>query len=77
LGWTTEGLELESRYGKKFSDLYIVQTVSGVHPTSYPLMYWVPGVKRQESEADGSPPTGVEVKKKWIYTSTPKYAFMT
>jgi hypothetical protein len=27
-------------------------------------------------EADHSPPTSAEVKKMWIYTSTPPYAFM-
>jgi hypothetical protein len=35
-----------------------------------------PGVKRQGSEADHSPPTSAEVKKKWIYTSTPLHVFM-
>jgi hypothetical protein len=35
-----------------------------------------PGVKRQEREADHSSPTSAEVKKIWIYTSTPPYAFM-
>jgi hypothetical protein len=35
-----------------------------------------PGVKRPGREADHSPPTSAEVKKMWIYTSTPPYAFM-
>jgi hypothetical protein len=35
-GWTTKGLEFESWWGQKFSLLHVVQTVSGVHPTSYP-----------------------------------------
>jgi hypothetical protein len=30
-----------------------------------------PGVKRQERDADNEPPTTAEVKKTWIYTSTP------
>jgi hypothetical protein len=30
-----------------------------------------PGVKQQGREADHSPPTSVEVKQTWIYTSTP------
>jgi hypothetical protein len=34
------------------------------------------GVKRLGCEADHSPPTSAEVKKIWIYTSTPPYAFM-
>jgi hypothetical protein len=35
-----------------------------------------PGVKRQGREADHSPPASAEIKKMWIYTSTPPYAFM-
>jgi hypothetical protein len=34
------------------------------------------GVKRQELEADHSLPASAEVKKSYIYTSTPPYAFM-
>jgi hypothetical protein len=37
---------------------------------------WVLGVKRPGREADHSPPTSAEVKKMWIYTSTPPYVFM-
>jgi hypothetical protein len=33
-------------------------------------------VKRPKREADHSPPTSAEVKKTWIYTSTPPYVFM-
>jgi hypothetical protein len=33
-------------------------------------------LKRQGREADHSPPTSAEVKKTWIYTYTPPYAFM-
>jgi hypothetical protein len=35
-----------------------------------------PGIKRQGCEADHSPPASAEVKKTWIYTSTPPHAFM-
>jgi hypothetical protein len=35
-----------------------------------------PGVKRQRREALLSPPTSAEVKKTWVYTSTPQYPFM-
>jgi hypothetical protein len=43
---------------------------------------WVSGVlsqgaKRSGREGDNSPPTSAEVKKTWIYTSTPPYVFMT
>jgi hypothetical protein len=35
-----------------------------------------PGIKRQGREADHSSPAIAEVKKTWIYTVTPQYAFM-
>jgi hypothetical protein len=41
--------------------------------------YWglfTRGLKRPECEADHSPPSRAEVKRMWIYTSTPPYAFM-
>jgi hypothetical protein len=46
-----------------------------------PPIQWVPGVispgvKRRGHEANHSPPPRAEVKKIWIYTSTPPYAFM-
>jgi hypothetical protein len=44
--------------------------------STQPPIQWVPGVKRQGREADHSPPTSAEVKKMWIYASTPPYAFM-
>jgi hypothetical protein len=48
--------------------------------TQLPIQ-WVPGfffsgLKRQGREADHSPPASAEVKKIWIYTSTPLYAFV-
>jgi hypothetical protein len=48
-----------------------------VHPTSYPMCTEVlsPGVKRPVPEADHSSPASAGVKKMWIYTSTPPYAF--
>jgi hypothetical protein len=74
---TAYGLEdqrfgVGSRLGQEFSLLH-VQPHSGVHPTSYPMGAGVlsPGVKRQEREADHSPPASAEAKKIWIYTSTP------
>jgi hypothetical protein len=68
------GLDFESQWGQEFSVLHVVQTGSGVHPTSYPM--GTQGVKRPRREADHSPPTSPEVKKMSIYTSTPPYAFM-
>jgi hypothetical protein len=48
----------------------LLQIGSGTHPASSPTgaRALSPRVKR---EADHSPPTSVEVKKIWIYTSTP------
>jgi hypothetical protein len=62
---------------KVVPNLY-VQTGSGVHPTPYTMGTGssFPGVKRPGREADYSNPTSGEVKKMWIYTSTPPYAFM-
>jgi hypothetical protein len=51
----------------------IIQTGSGVHPTSYPMGTGgsSPGVKRPGREADHSPPASAEVQKMWICTSIP------
>jgi hypothetical protein len=48
-------------------------------PASYPMGAGgsFPGVKRPVREADHSPPTSADVKKIWVYTSTPPYAFTT
>jgi hypothetical protein len=34
-----------------------------------------PRIKKQEHEADSSPPTIAKPKKTWIHTSTPTYVF--
>jgi hypothetical protein len=49
--------------------------------STQPPTQWVPralspGVKRPGREADHSPSASAKVKKMWIYTSTPSYAFM-
>jgi hypothetical protein len=54
--------------GQEFSLLHVVQTGSGVHPTSIKL---VPGalspvVRQLGCEADHSPPASPEVKAMWI-----------
>jgi hypothetical protein len=36
-GLDDRGSEFEYRSGQEFSVLHVVQTVSGVHPTSYPM----------------------------------------
>jgi hypothetical protein len=49
-----------------------------VHPAFYTLRSeaFSRAVKRPGREADHSPPTTAEVKKMWIYKSTPPYVFM-
>jgi len=44
--------------------LYCVQTYSGAHPASYPIVTGVsfPDVKRSGREADQSPPSSAEVR---------------
>jgi hypothetical protein len=55
----------------------IVKQLQGL-PASYPMGTEAlsPGVKRQVREADHLPPTNIEIKKAWFYTSTPPYVFM-
>jgi hypothetical protein len=62
--------------GQEFSLLHVVQTGSGVHPTSYPMGTGgsIPEGKAAGAWNDHSPQTSAEVKKMWIYTSTPPYA---
>jgi hypothetical protein len=79
---TSSGIEpamsdFESRYGQEFPFSTLSSPALG--PTQSPFQ-WVPGalflgVKRPGREADHSP-TSAEVKKTWIYTSTPPYTFM-
>jgi hypothetical protein len=77
-GLDDRGIGVRVVVGQEFSLLYVVQTGSGIHPTSYPMVPGAlsPGVKRPGCEADLSPPNSAEVKNMWIYTSTPPYAFM-
>jgi hypothetical protein len=76
-GWTIKGSEFESLQGQEFSFLHVVQAGIGVHPASYPMgtRNFSTGVKRPVRETDHSPPSSAEVKKSWIYTSTPPYVF--
>jgi hypothetical protein len=63
--------------GRVKNFLHVVQTKSGVHPASYPMRTGgsFPGIKRPGHETDHSPPASAEIKKMWIYTFTPPYAF--
>jgi hypothetical protein len=66
---------LDDRGVEEFSPLHLVQTGSGVHQMGTGGFLY-PGIKRPEREADHSPAASSEVKKMWIYTSTPPCAFM-
>jgi hypothetical protein len=63
------------------SRVFSVASRPALGPTQ-PTIQWVlgalsQGVNRQGGrEAEHSPPTSAEVKKIWLYTSTPPYAFM-
>jgi hypothetical protein len=65
MGWMTEVPVLESQWGQEFSCHHVVQTGSGVHPTSYLMVTGgsFPGMQWPGHEADHSPPVSEEVKK--------------
>jgi hypothetical protein len=66
--------------GKFKNFLFSTSSRLAVGPTQPPLQCvpgaLSPGIKWQGREADHSPPASAKVKKMWIYTSTPPYAFM-
>jgi hypothetical protein len=65
--------------GVRFFSSHVTQTGSGAHRASYPTGtggLFPLRVKLQGREPDHSPTTSAEVKKMWIYTSTPPYVFM-
>jgi hypothetical protein len=60
--------------------LFTTASRPALGPTQPPIQ-WIPGalslgVKLTRREADHSPPSSVEVKNAWSYTSTPQYVFM-
>jgi hypothetical protein len=59
--------------------LFSTESRPALGPTQPPIQLVLvalsPGVKRPGREADHSPPASADVKKIWIYTSTPPYAF--
>jgi hypothetical protein len=63
---------------QEFSLFHVVQTDPGVHPISYTMSTggFSSGMKRPGRKADHSYPTSAEVKKIWIYTSTPRKLLM-
>jgi hypothetical protein len=76
-GLDDRGVGVESWYGQNF----LFTSSRPALGRTQPPIQWVPGplsrgVKRQGHKADHSPPPSAEVKKMWIYTSTPQYASM-
>jgi hypothetical protein len=74
--WTTE----ESEFERVKNFLFSESSRPALRSTQPPIEC-VPGtlslgVKRPGREVDHSLPTSAEVKKMWVYTSTPLYAFM-
>jgi hypothetical protein len=63
-------------WDQEISLLHIVQTGSETHPASYPVVTGgsFSGGKATRSWSWPSPPSSDEVKKTWIYRSTPPYA---
>jgi hypothetical protein len=56
--------EFKSQQGQNFSLLYNIQTGSGAHPASYPIVSGTLtlGVKKPGREADHSPPSSAKAK---------------
>jgi hypothetical protein len=56
-----------------FSLRHRVQTDSGAHPASCPMVtgLFFPGIKRPRREAGHSHPSIAKVKNAWSYTATP------
>jgi hypothetical protein len=68
-----------SSSGRVKNFLFSTSSTPTLKPTQ-PLVEWVRalslGVKRQGREADDSHPASADVKKIWMYISTPPYALM-
>jgi hypothetical protein len=77
----TEGPRIRSSCPGR-GEIYILSTSSipvlrSTHPPIQRVLEAVSlRVKRPGREADHSPTTSAEIKKMWIYTSTPPYVFM-
>jgi hypothetical protein len=80
------GYRLDKRKGRSSSPVRVKQFLfstspkPALGPTQPPIQLvsgaLSPGIKRPGREADRSPLTSAEVKKMWVYTSTPPYFFM-
>jgi hypothetical protein len=61
--------------------LYSTLSRPALRSTQPPPIQWVlgslsPRIKQPGHEANHSPPASAEIKKTWIYSSTPSYALM-
>jgi hypothetical protein len=78
-GWTTKGVRVRAVVGARvfFSPRRPDRpwTSQSLLSNGYRGLF-SRGIKRQRREADHSPPTSAEVRKTWVYTSSPLYAFM-
>jgi hypothetical protein len=80
--WVRAGRQRGRSSSPRRAKNFLFSTLSrpALGPTQPPVQ-WVlgalfPGVKQPGREADQSPLNSAEVKKMWIYTSTPPYALM-
>jgi hypothetical protein len=73
--WVRRPSSRSSSPGRVKNFLFSKSSRPALEPTQPPIQ-WVPGALSPGCEADHSPPASVEVKKMWIYTSTPPYTFM-
>jgi hypothetical protein len=64
------GYRLDDRGVRVRVPVFSAASRPAMGPTQHPIQ-WVPGVKGPGREADHSPPDSAEVKKMWVYTSTP------
>jgi hypothetical protein len=79
-GYGLDDQEVGVRVAMGAKLLFSTSSTLDLGPTQPPIQ-WVPGalspaVRRPGREADHSPAASAEVKKMWIYRSTPPYAFM-
>jgi hypothetical protein len=81
IGYGLEDRGVEVRVPVKIKNiLFSTSSRPALGSTQTPIQ-WVPwalssGVKRPVREADHLSPASWDVKKMWLYTSTPPYAFM-
>jgi hypothetical protein len=73
----TTGYGLDNReFGVRVQNFFFSKSSRPALGSKQPPIQSVAGVKRLRPKADHSLPTSAEIKKIWIYTSTPPYVFM-